>query len=315
MIIKKIGLMSAIILWCCSAIAQEKKVAVFDPAGDVTSSIKEIVREEISAVVVNTAGYTVLERQLINKVMEENKFQMGGLVDDSQISEIGKRMGASYVFVSSITSLGSNYHISCKMIEVQTARIEKQKTAQTKQGTTDLIEVTQTTVKSMFAETTIEEKQTPVVEKTEPVKSLSPNIILIADGLKVLSNGRVLTKNEVRTMMVNTDALNYYNKGRQKAKTGNALIVTGIILLCGSTSYIITAHEKFGEEEVGIANTIGGVMGGIGLGAGISGFVLRSKAKKDINQAVNIYNGRKNTSHVELGFRAMPNGMSLTVNF
>ena len=39
--------------------AQDNKVAVFDPAGDVTSSIKEIVREEISASIVNMTDYTV----------------------------------------------------------------------------------------------------------------------------------------------------------------------------------------------------------------------------------------------------------------
>ena len=42
---------------------------------------------------VNIAGYTVLERSLISKVLEENKFQTSGLVDDFQISEMGMRMG------------------------------------------------------------------------------------------------------------------------------------------------------------------------------------------------------------------------------
>ena len=80
--------------------AQDKKVAIFNPAGSVeNSTIKEIIREEISSIIVNTAGYTVLERQLIDKVLEENKFQLSGLVDDSQISEVGKRMGANIVFV------------------------------------------------------------------------------------------------------------------------------------------------------------------------------------------------------------------------
>ena len=69
---------------------QERKVAVFDPAGTVDKSLLEIVREEISSVVVNTTGYTVLERQLINKVLEENKFQESGLVNDEQVSDISR---------------------------------------------------------------------------------------------------------------------------------------------------------------------------------------------------------------------------------
>ena len=78
------------------------KVAVFDPVGKVEEAIHQIVREEISSVIVNSKGYVALERQLINKVLEENKFQGSGLVGESQVSEIGKVMGADYVFVTTI---------------------------------------------------------------------------------------------------------------------------------------------------------------------------------------------------------------------
>jgi hypothetical protein len=267
---------------------------------------------------------------------------MGGLVDDSQISEIGKRMGANYVFVSSITLLGSNYHISCKMIEVQTARIEKQKTTQTKKGTTDIIEVTQAIVKSMFSKTvtTTEEKQTPVVEQP-----LSPNILLLADGLKVLENGRLLTKNEVRTKMVNTNALTYYNKGIQNAKRGNALLATGIISLCLGTGGFITTAILYPSSESSSSNInyvymddyyygvpssnsgdsdtkirkslyiVSGVVSGLGLGLTVAGPILKSKAKKQIGQAVDMYNGKRATSYVDWNFIAMPNSIRLTLKF
>jgi len=136
-----------------SALAQqERKVAVFDPAGKVEEALLEIVREEISSVVVNTTGYTVLERQLINKVLEENKFQESGLVNDEQVSDIGKRMGADYVFVTTISPLGGNYYISCKMIEVATARIEKQSTGTTTAGINDIPQTTQYIVRRLFGE-------------------------------------------------------------------------------------------------------------------------------------------------------------------
>ena len=133
--------------------AQEaRKVAVFDPAGKVEEALLEIVREEISSVVVNTTGYTVLERQLINKVLEENKFQESGLVNDEQVSDIGKRMGADYVFVTTISILGANYYISCKMIEVSTARIDKQSTGTTTAGINDIPQTTQYIVRRLFGE-------------------------------------------------------------------------------------------------------------------------------------------------------------------
>jgi len=116
---KKVIIISVIALLSLTAMAQDQKVAVFDPAGTAENTIKEVIREEISSIIVNTSGFTVLERQLINKVLEENKFQSGGLVDDTQISEIGKRMGANLVFVTSLSMIGTNYHISCKLIDVQ----------------------------------------------------------------------------------------------------------------------------------------------------------------------------------------------------
>jgi len=169
-----ISLLFIALTFTFAANAQEtRKVAVFDPAGNVDAAVREIVREEISAGIVNSSGYIVLERQLINKVLEENKFQQGGLVDDSQISEIGKRMGADYVFVTTVSPLDRNYYISCKMIEVVTARIEKQKTAATRNGLTDLVPTIQNVVKTMFAQnvTTPEEPGITSVKETTQKKT------------------------------------------------------------------------------------------------------------------------------------------------
>lgn len=119
----------------------DKKVAVFDPSGDVPNNLKTIIREELSNAVVNTLGFTVLERELINKVLAESQFQMTGHVDDGQIGELGKKMGANYVCYATISSVGENYYISCKMVDVLSARIERQNTGITKNGLNDLFTV------------------------------------------------------------------------------------------------------------------------------------------------------------------------------
>ena len=139
-----------IVLLSFLAMAQDQKVAVFEPAGDAITSVKDIVRELISSTIVNTDGYTVLERQLINKVLEEHHLQIGGLVDDAQIIEMGKLMGANLAFVSTVSPLGDNFFVSGKLIDVQTARIEKQRTAQTLRGSSDLLSVVQTMGREMF---------------------------------------------------------------------------------------------------------------------------------------------------------------------
>ncbi|MDR2814577.1 MAG: CsgG/HfaB family protein, partial [Prevotellaceae bacterium] len=139
---KKILILGTFILWYGGIFAQDKKVAVFDPDGKAGKSAKEIIREEVSNVIVNTRGYAVLERQQIDKVLAENKFQMSGQVDNAQIVAIGKKIGANAVFVTNATELHDELrmpylYISFKLIDVQTGRVEKQKTAKTR-GESDI---------------------------------------------------------------------------------------------------------------------------------------------------------------------------------
>ena len=180
------------LLFSFSAMAQDKKVAVFDPSGSVDNSIKEIIREEVSSIIVNTGNYTVLERKLIDRVLEENRFQSSGLVDDSQMSEMGKRLGANYVFVSTITMIdGKNYHLSCKLIDVQTARIEKQRTALTRNGENELLSIVQKTIGEMFDVTgTIPEIP---VQKSEPKQTDKPLSVKTEYKLGIVGGTNIYT--------------------------------------------------------------------------------------------------------------------------
>ncbi len=150
---KKINLLIILLVFFTVGFVQaqkDKKVAVFDPVGDVSQNLKIVIREELSNAVVNTLGFTVLERELINKVLAENKFQMTGHVDDGQIGELGKKMGANYVCYASISSVGGNYYISCKMVDVMTAKIERQNTGITQSGLDDLFSVVSTVSRAML---------------------------------------------------------------------------------------------------------------------------------------------------------------------
>lgn len=299
-----------VLLLSLMAMAQDKKVAVFDPAGSVDLSVKEIVREEISSIIVNTAGYTVLERQLINKVLEENKFQMGGLVDDSQISEIGKRMGANYVFVTSISPMEDNlYHLSFKMIDVTTARIEKQKTARTaKSGTTELLNIVQKTVVEMFSEI-----QNPSVNTTKMGANNSvAHGLLIVDGRKIYQNGRQLSQNEVRSLLAtsNTDASPLYNEGILKNTYGSYWLYPGIGAAAIGGILILSTMDPD-------SNTFGAavIIGAAGIVATTIGTIMKSNSKKLIGRSVETYNRGGSFSSAELKFGVTGNGVGLVLNF
>ena len=147
---KKNIITAVIALFCFTVMAQNKQVAVFEPVGDVDTSVREIVRELISSTIVNTDGYTVLGQQLINRTLEEHQLQAGGLIDDAQIVEMGRLMGANLVFVTVIRPLGDNFFISGRLINVQTAQIEQQSTTSTQGGMSDLVSVVQELANGMI---------------------------------------------------------------------------------------------------------------------------------------------------------------------
>jgi len=150
---------------------EEQKVAVFNPVGEVSQNLKIIIREELSNAVVNTLGFTVLERELIDRVIAESEFQMTGHVDDSQIGELGKKMGADYVCYASISSVGGNYYISCKMVDVITAKIERQNTGITKSGLDDLYLVVSTVSRAML------QQQSPSVQQDKAEPSVFKKVV------------------------------------------------------------------------------------------------------------------------------------------
>jgi Curli production assembly/transport component CsgG. len=303
-----------------SNINQERqfKVAVFDPVGKVEEAILQIVREEISSVLVNRKGYTVLERQLIDKVLEENKFQGEGMVDESQISEIGKIMGADYVFISSITPLNDNYYLSCKMIEVATARIEKQFTGTTQSGIHDITLTSQFVVRRLLGDN-ITQQTVNVAGRTDapasqpsrqtqsaPRQSVTAarqnqNLdlgLLSARGIYVYSNNKRINPTvALNAMSVNPEAFKYYKSALKKRKTGRFFVVTGFILIGAGivTEIAMSQSEVYNyyydrweyREFTGIALGVGA---GVGLGFIIPGFGMQSKAKKYARRAVDIFN-------------------------
>jgi hypothetical protein len=111
---------------------QPLKVAIFDPIGELPSGFNILIREKISNIVTKSANYRAVERSLIDKVLEENKFQAKGFVDESQLSKMGRKAGADVVCLTIVTSPDAyHYHVSCKIINYNTSHIQKQRTRQT----------------------------------------------------------------------------------------------------------------------------------------------------------------------------------------
>lgn len=108
---------------------KQLKVAIIDPVmpSKTDPSLQIGVREIISACFVNNGkNYSIVERSQLEKVMQEAKFNNSDAVDESQATELGRLAGADRVVLSVISQLGTRSLISIKMINVETATIEKQ---------------------------------------------------------------------------------------------------------------------------------------------------------------------------------------------
>lgn len=130
---RKIFITLLIVMFGATLQAQNEKlrVAVFDPTSSGTAideGTKVAVREIISSTFVNTGRYIIVERSLLQQVMREQKMSNTDAFDDSQATALGKLAGANKVVLSVVTLVGGRNMLSIKVIDVETATVELQKT-------------------------------------------------------------------------------------------------------------------------------------------------------------------------------------------
>ena len=128
--------------------------------------VKTAVREIISTTIVNTGSYDIVERSLLEKVMQEQQFSNSGVVDDKDATEIGKLTGANKIILSVLANVGEKQMLSIKMIDVQTATVERQEVGMLSDIFSDVEKIT---LKIANAE------KSEVVDTPQVVQSIAKN--------------------------------------------------------------------------------------------------------------------------------------------
>ncbi len=104
---------------------QKTKIAVIefsDLNGNITEFGKYLSEELITRLFL-TDRFEVVERNMLNKILEEQQLNMSGLVDEDTIKELGRILGVDAIASGSITDLGGNVKVNARLISTETGAV------------------------------------------------------------------------------------------------------------------------------------------------------------------------------------------------
>ncbi len=109
------------------SLAEENKTQIaimeFPDLNGRISDLGKFIPEELTTRLFKTKRFEVVERQLINKILDEQKLAMTGIVDASSAAQVGKMVGVDAVVTGTITDLGEQIRLNARMISTETAGI------------------------------------------------------------------------------------------------------------------------------------------------------------------------------------------------
>jgi hypothetical protein len=97
-------------------------VALVSVASPSTAFSTQVLTRLESAIV-NSGKLVVVDRANLDKVREEQGFQLSGEVDDESAKSIGKLLGAGAIVTGSLADLGDVYSLTLKAINIETATV------------------------------------------------------------------------------------------------------------------------------------------------------------------------------------------------
>jgi|TARA_Y100000294_G_scaffold127427_1_gene118979 TolB-like protein len=111
-----------------SSIFSQQTVAILDFEGiGVSQEEARALSSRFGSEFLDIAGnkYTLLERQAMGEVLNEQGFQQSGCVSSECAVEVGAALGAQLIIIGSISNVGSIFSVNARMLDVETAQILK----------------------------------------------------------------------------------------------------------------------------------------------------------------------------------------------
>jgi TolB-like protein len=104
---------------------QKTTIAVveFADLGGRVTNFGKFLAEELITRLHETEKFKVIERQLLNKIINEQKLSLTGVIDPNSAKKLGSLLGVDAIVSGSISDLGKSLRINARMISTETGEI------------------------------------------------------------------------------------------------------------------------------------------------------------------------------------------------
>jgi len=87
------------------------------------SGLSREIPQSLTAVFLKNGIILPVERQELNKALDELQLAVSDMGDEKQALKLGKILGAKYILMGSLTKLGNQVKINCRLIGTETSEI------------------------------------------------------------------------------------------------------------------------------------------------------------------------------------------------
>ena len=90
---------------------------------DKNSAVEKYITDALTEAVFNTGKVKIIERDNLEKIINEQKLQSSGLVNESEAANIGNIAGVEYVCYGTIKEIENGYTVSARVVDVESGEI------------------------------------------------------------------------------------------------------------------------------------------------------------------------------------------------
>ena len=104
-----------------STLQIEAIIAIINISSD-DNEVSEFIAGELEYILVNK-GFNVVDRSELDRIRQEQNFQLSGVVDDNSAVSMGKFTGANIVITGAISGSGNMRRLRLRALDIQTAMV------------------------------------------------------------------------------------------------------------------------------------------------------------------------------------------------